>query len=43
MRSVRVCVWIRLALSLPAGAAAQGRQTGAGDPDLRVSSNAWWR
>ena len=33
MRSVRVCVWICLALSLPAGAAAQGRQTGAGDPD----------
>jgi hypothetical protein len=32
MRSVRVCVWICLALSLAAGAAAQGRQTGA-DPD----------
>jgi len=33
MRSVRVCVWICLALSLPAGAAAQGRQAGTGDPD----------
>jgi hypothetical protein len=28
-----VCVWICLALGLPAGAAAQGRQTGTGDPD----------
>jgi len=28
-----VCVWICLALGLPAGAAAQGRQAGAGDPD----------
>jgi hypothetical protein len=33
MRSVRVCVWICLALGLPAGAAAQGRQAGTGDPD----------
>jgi len=28
-----VCVWICLALSLAAGAAAQGRQAGTGDPD----------
>jgi len=33
MRAVRVCAWICLALSLPAGVAAQGRQTGSGDPD----------
>jgi hypothetical protein len=33
MRSVRVCVWICLALGLAGGAAAQGRQTGAGDPE----------
>ena len=33
MRSVRVCVWICLTLGLPAGVAAQGRQTGSGDPD----------
>lgn len=33
MRSVRVCAWICLALGLPAGVAAQGRQTGVADPD----------
>jgi hypothetical protein len=33
MRSVRVCVWICLAVGLPDGVAAQGRQTGSGDPD----------
>lgn len=33
MRSVRVSVWICLALGLPAGVAAQGRATNAGDAD----------
>ncbi len=33
MRSVRVYVWICLALGLPAGVAAQGRQSGSADPD----------
>lgn len=30
MRSVRVCVWVCLTLGLPAGATAQGRQSGSG-------------
>ena len=33
MRSVRICVWICLALGLPAGVTAQGRQSGSADPD----------
>jgi hypothetical protein len=33
MRSVRVYVWICLALGLPAGVGAQGRQSGSADPD----------
>ena len=33
MRSVHVCIWMCLALGLPAGVTAQGRQTGTGDPD----------
>jgi hypothetical protein len=33
MRSVRVCLWICLALGLPAGVTAQGRQSNSGDPD----------
>ena len=33
MKSVRMCVWICLAIGLPAGVAAQGRQSGSGDPD----------
>ena len=33
MKSVRVCVWICLALSLPVGVTAQGRQSGSADPD----------
>jgi len=33
MRSVHVCVWMCLALGLPAGVTAQGRQTGTGDPE----------
>jgi len=33
MRSVRVCAWFCVALSLSAGVAAQGRQAGTGDPD----------
>src|SRR5690349_10151302 len=33
MKSVRMCVWVCLAMSLPAAVAAQGRQSGSGDPD----------